>query len=371
MAKDYYEVLGVARGASEEEIKKAFRRLAREHHPDHNPGDKGAEDRFKEINEAYSVLSDPGKRANYDQFGSENGPNPGPGAGGFGGGSPFGDIGDIFDAFFGGGAGQRRTGPARGEDLRVDMELTLEDCFRGVEREVRLTRQETCESCQGTGGKGGERPSRCARCGGTGQVQQARDTAFGRFVTARPCPECHGAGQTVKEPCPACHGSGQQRKTRTLKVRIPAGVEDGQRVRLSGEGEPGVRGGPPGDLYVFVRERQHERFVRQGSELHVELAIGFPEAALGDEFELAGIDGPVKVKVAEGTQPGQQIHVRAKGMPHVRGGGRGDLVVHVVLRVPRRLTGEERDLLQRFKELRGKGGDGDKGFFGRVKDAFR
>ncbi len=375
MAKDYYEVLGVPRGASEEEIKKAFRQLARTHHPDRNPGDKEAEERFKEIGEAYSVLSDPEKRARYDQFGSADGP--GPGAGGFsggfgGGGSPFGDIGDIFDAFFGGGAGgQRRSGPARGEDLRVDMELSLEECFHGVEREVRLTRQENCADCQGTGGRNGEKPARCARCGGTGQVQQARDTAFGRFVTARPCPVCHGAGQTVKDPCPTCHGSGRQRRARSLKVRIPPGVGDGARVRLSGEGEPGQRGGPAGDLYVFVREHPHERFVREGSDLHVELSIGFPEAALGDEFDLQGIDGQVKVKVPEGTQAGQEIHLRGRGMPHLRGGGRGDLVVHVALKVPRRLSSEERDLLQRLKEVRNRGGDGDKGFFGRVKDAFR
>ncbi|MDA8347009.1 MAG: molecular chaperone DnaJ [Thermaerobacter sp.] len=374
MAKDYYEVLGVPRGASEEEIKKAFRQLAREHHPDRNPGDTTAEDRFKEINEAYSVLSDPEKRARFDQFGSADGPAPGAGGfgGGFGGQSPFGDIGDIFDAFFGGGGGgQRRSGPARGEDLRVDMELTLEDCFHGVEREVRVNRQESCSACQGTGGRNGERPVRCARCGGTGQVQQARDTAFGRFVTARPCPVCHGAGQTVKDPCPTCHGSGLQRRTRSLKVRIPAGVGDGARVRLSGEGELGQRGGPAGDLYVFVRERAHDRLTRHGSDLHVELGIGFPEAALGEEFDLEGIDGPVKVKVGEGTQSGQEIRLRGKGMPHLRGGGRGDLVVHVALRVPRRLSSEERELLQRLKELHSKGGDDDKGFFGRVKDAFR
>ncbi len=376
MAKDYYEVLGVPRGASEEEIKKAFRRLARQYHPDMNPGDKGAEEKFKEIGEAYSVLSDAEKRSRYDQFGSADGPGAGfGGQGPFGGGqNPFGDIGDIFDAFFGGGGGgggaARRTGPARGEDLRVDVELTLEDCFHGVERELRVQRQEACEACHGTGGKDGQQPTRCTRCGGSGQVQQARDTAFGRFVTARPCPTCHGAGQTVAEACPVCRGSGRQRRSRTLKVRIPPGVGDGARVRISGEGEPGQRGGPPGDLYVFVRERPHERFSRQDTELHVDLAIGFPEAALGDEYDLKGIDGPVKVKVGEGTQPGQEIRLRGRGMPHLRGGGRGDLVVHVVVQVPKRLTSEERELLQRLRDAH-KGGEDDRGFFGRVRDAFR
>ena len=368
MAKDYYEVLGVPRGASDEDIKKAFRRLARQYHPDMNPGDKSAEEKFKEVNEAYSVLSDQEKRQRYDQFGSADGPAGG--FGGFGGQNPFGDIGDIFDAFFGGGGGARRTGPVRGEDLRTDLELTLEECFSGVEREVRVQRQEPCEACHGTGGKDGQRPQRCSRCAGTGQVQQARDTAFGRFVTARPCPACHGSGQTVGEACPVCRGSGRQRKARTLKVRIPAGVGDGARVRLSGEGEPGLRGGPPGDLYVFVRERPHERFARQGSDLHVDLAIGFPEAALGDEFDLKGVDEPLKVRVPEGTQPGQEIRLRGKGMPHLRGGGRGDLVVHVTLQVPKRLTAEERELLQRLRSMH-KGGEDDRGFFGRVRDAFR
>ena len=370
MAKDYYEVLGVQRGASDDEIKKAFRRLARQYHPDMNPGDHSAEEKFKEIGEAYSVLSDPEKRSRYDQFGSADGPGPGfGGQGGFGGQNPFGDIGDIFDAFFGGG-GQRRSGPVRGDDLRADIELTLEDCFHGVEREVRVQRQENCEACHGTGGKDGHAPQRCQRCGGTGQVQQARDTAFGRFVTARPCPVCHGSGQTVAEVCPTCHGSGRQRRLRTLKVRIPPGVGDGARVRISGEGEPGARGGPPGDLYVFVRERPHERFARQDAELHVDLALGYPEAALGEDYELEGIDGPVKVKVGEGTQPGQEIRLRGRGMPHLRGGGRGDLVVHVVVQVPKRLTQEERDLLLKLRDMR-KGGEHDRGFFGRVRDAFR
>jgi len=371
LAKDYYEVLGVPRSASEEEIKKTFRQLARKYHPDMNPGDKGAEERFKEINEAYSVLSDAEKRSHYDQFGTAEASQPGAGGfgGGFGGQSPFGDIGDIFDAFFGGG-GARQTGPARGDDLRVDMELTLEECFAGVERDVRVTRQEACSACHGTGGKDGKQPERCKRCGGTGQVQQARDTAFGRFMTSRPCPVCHGNGRTVSEACPTCRGTGQQRRSRTLKVRIPAGVGDGARVRLSGEGEPGFRGGPPGDLYVLVREHPHDRFVRQGSDLHVELGIGYPEAALGDEFEMQGIDGKVRVKVPEGTQPGQEVRLRGRGMPHLRGGGRGDLVVHVAVRVPRRLSAEEREILGRLRDLR-KGGDGDKGFFGRVKDAFR
>lgn len=375
MARDYYEVLGVARGASDDEIKKAFRGLARKYHPDHNPGDKAAEERFKEIGEAYSVLSDPEKRQRYDQFGTADGPQGGAGGfggfGGFGGQSPFGDIGDIFDAFFGsGGGGARRSGPARGDDLRVDMELTLEECFSGIERDVRVSRMENCAACHGTGGKGGAAATVCPTCRGAGQVQQVRDTPLGRFATARPCPTCHGTGSHVDDPCPTCRGAGRVRRQRTLKVRIPAGVGDDARVRLTGEGEPGERGGPPGDLYVFIHERRHERLRRSGADLRMELQVGYPDAALGQEFELQGIDGPVKLHLPEGTQPGQEVRLRGKGMPHLRGGGRGDLVVEVHVQVPKRLSAEERELLQRLRDVH-KGGDDDRGFFGKVKDAFR
>jgi molecular chaperone DnaJ len=371
VAKDYYEVLGVPRTASEDEIKKAFRRLARQYHPDRNPGDPEAENKFKEINEAYSVLSDPEKRRNYDQFGSAEGPGPF-GAGGGGGGFQdfgFGDLGDIFDAFFGGGRRQP-TGPVPGEDVTVEIDLTLEEAYRGVSREIRLQRVEVCETCQGTGSRSRQAPRPCPQCGGRGSVSVARDTPFGRFVSTQTCPTCRGSGRVIADPCPDCRGLGRRRVPRTVKVHIPAGVGEGTRVRIPREGGVGERGGPNGDLYIIVHELPHPRFVRNGLDLVTEESISYAEAALGTEVAVEHLDGTTeRVRVPEGTQPGEEFRLRGRGMPSPRGRGRGDLVVRVRIAVPKSLSREERELLTRLRDL--EKGREEKGFFGRVKDAFR
>lgn len=377
-SKDYYAVLGVERGASDEEIKRAYRRLARKHHPDANPGDPTAEERFKEIGEAYSVLSDPQRRAAYDQFGTAD-----PSAG-FGPGSGFGanfgsmgDIGDIFDAFFGGGVGQssrRRSGPLRGSDVAVEVTLTLEEEMQGTEREIQLQRQESCSDCGGSGARAGTRPAACTRCQGTGQVRVSRQTAFGQFVTAHPCEVCRGTGRVITDPCPTCRGQGTVRRVRKVKVRIPAGVGEGARVRIAGEGEGGHAGGPNGDLYVIIHERAHPVFHRDGYDLHAEVTLGFGSLALGCEVEVNLLgSGKEKLKVPAGTQPGSALRIRGRGLPHLRGSGRGDLFYHVRLEVPARLSGEERELLRKWAHLRGEPVDDEpeRGLFRKVKDAIR
>ncbi len=368
--KDYYQLLGVARTASEDEIKKAFRRLARENHPDRNPGNKAAEDRFKEINEAYSVLSDPTKRQQYDTFGSADGPQAG--AGGFGGqgfqDANFGNLGDIFDAFFGGGRGQA-AGPQRGQDVQAQVVLTLEECFSGVERPLRLARDEACPRCSGSGAEPGTKPSRCPRCQGLGQVSSRRQTPFGSFVSTMPCPTCHGLGRVVERPCVQCRGSGRSHVQRSITVRIPAGVGDGARVRISGEGEMGTLGGSPGDLYVLIREKPHARFAREGADLLLDLHLSYPDLALGTELEVDTLDGPCRVAVPAGTAVGQQIRIRGRGMPQLRGRGRGDLIARVGVEVPRQVSARERALLTELAELSGRHGRGKDSFFKRVRDA--
>lgn len=377
-SKDYYALLGVEKGASDEEIKRAYRRLARKHHPDANPGDPTAEERFKEIGEAYSVLSDPQRRAAYDQFGTAD-----PSAG-FSPGSNFGanfgsmgDIGDIFDAFFGGGVGQagrRRSGPLRGNDVAVEVTLTLDEEMQGTEREIQLQRQESCADCGGTGARAGTRPAACTRCGGSGQVQTSRQTAFGQFVTARPCDVCRGQGRVITDPCTTCRGQGAVRRVRKVKVRIPPGVGEGARVRIAGEGEGGHAGGPSGDLYVLIHERPHPAFQRDGYDLHTEVALGFGSLALGCEVEVNLLgSGKEKLRVAPGTQPGSALRIRGKGMPHLRGSGRGDMFYHVRLEVPARLSSDERELLRRWAHLRGEPVDDEpeRGLFRKVKDAMR
>ncbi|MBX5475687.1 MAG: molecular chaperone DnaJ [Clostridia bacterium] len=379
MPRDYYEILGVPRDADAETIKKAFRKLARQYHPDANPGDPEAEAKFKEINEAYEVLSDPEKRARYDRFGhaGAQGPTGAEGAPfgsgpftGFDGTDPFG-LGDLFESFFGGFGGARRAGPERGADLQTEVEIDLEEVLRGATRTVVVGRTERCDRCGGSGAEPGSAPERCPACGGRGQVRMARNTAFGSFVTVQTCPRCHGSGRVIERPCRTCQGRGLARKRREIEVRIPKGVEDGMRLRLAGQGEAGARGGPNGDLYVVVRVRPHPRFRREGTTLISEVRLGYAQLALGTEVSVDTPDGPERLRVPAGTQPGHEFRLRGRGVPDVRGYGRGDLVVRVQVEVPTDLSPEETKLLQRLAELRGQPvGHGAKGFFERVRDAF-
>lgn len=363
--RDYYEILGVSRDANPEEIKKAFRRLARQYHPDANPGDPTAEEKFKQINEAYAVLSDPEKRARYDAFGDAGG------AADLG--SPFAGIQDLFDMFFGTGRprGTRAREPKRGADLRLDLDITLEEAFAGVERELEVPRVERCPICDGTGARPGTPPAVCSRCRGTGQVETVSENLFGRFVSIRTCPACGGEGTVVTDPCPDCGGLGRVRRVRRIKVKVPAGADSGLRLRLPEEGEPGTRGGPPGDLYVDVHVRPHRVFRREGDDLHCEAAISFIQAALGTVLEVPTLEGTSQVKVPEGTQPGAVIRLRGMGMPRLRGGGRGDMHVHLDVRTPTSLTPREKELLRELAAIRGEGVKGkDKGIWERVKEAW-
>ncbi|HEV8439804.1 MAG TPA: molecular chaperone DnaJ [Methylomirabilota bacterium] len=335
-AKDYYAVLGVSRDADDAELKKAYRNLARTHHPDKNPGDKKAEDRFKEISEAYGVLSDPDKRAQYDRFGTVAG------AGGFG------DVGfgtifeDLFEGFFGGGERGRRSRARRGDDLRYDLEISLEEAAEGLETKLQIPRLETCEICRGSGQEPGTRPEVCATCRGQGQVRLSQ----GFLTVARPCPTCRGQGSINRHPCKACRGEGRQARERLLKITIPAGVEDGNQLRLSGEGEGGLLGGPAGDLYVVIHIRPHDIFVRQGAHLFCELPLSFPQAALGDTVQVPVLNGTAELTVPPGSQPGQRLTLKGKGMPQLRGRGRGDAVYEVAIEVPTRVTARQRELLE-------------------------
>jgi molecular chaperone DnaJ len=341
--RDYYEVLGVARGASRDEVKAAYRKLAMQYHPDKNPGNKAAEESFKEASEAYAVLSDADKRAHYDRFGHAGvGEQPFTGFDA----SVFGDFSDIlgnlfgFEGMFGGR--RRRGGPERGADLRTGTTISFEEMARGVDRTITLTRDETCETCGGTGHKEGSRPVPCRTCGGHGQLRVSQ----GFFTMLRTCPQCGGSGQTITDPCASCEGSGRVEKTRQVKVPIPAGLEDGTRVRITGQGEGGVHGGPPGDLYIVVHVQQHDTFVREGADVHVEEEISALHAALGTEVEVPTLAGNEKVQVHAGTQPGDTLTLRGKGLPRVNRSTKGDLIVHFRVTVPRKLSAKQRDLLQ-------------------------
>ncbi len=356
--RDYYEVLGVQKGASDPEIKKAYRKLAKENHPDLNPGDAAAEARFKEINEAYEILSDSDKRARYDQFGFAGvDPNYAAQNGGYGGGFDgafdFGDLGDIFGSFFGGGFGggtRSRTGPQRGESLRMSQTVTFEEAAFGCEKEVSLERVEQCETCKGTGAAPGTSPETCSNCGGTGTVQQRRQTPMGVFATTSPCPRCGGKGKIVSTPCKDCGGNGQVRRRRTVKVSIPAGIDNGQIISLRGQGNAGKNGGPAGDLQIVVTIQPHQLFRRDGSDVYCDAPITFTQAVLGGELEIPTIDGKVKYDIPEGTQTGTTFRLRSKGIPNVNGRGRGDQFVTVHIETPRNLTREQKDALRKFSD---------------------
>lgn len=352
MAKrDYYEVLGVEKNASETEIKKAFRRLARQYHPDVNPGDKAAEEKFKEINEAYEILGDPEKRNRYDQFGHAGFDPNGFGSGGFGGFGNAGDFtgfGDIFEMFFGQTAGQRTHGPAKGADLRLDLDLSFEEAAFGIEKDVELPRLENCPTCKGSGAKPGTQPAKCPHCNGAGQVRTTQRTPLGQFQTIKTCPECGGEGRIITSPCPECRGRGKVHKVRKLHIKIPAGVDSGSRIRLAGEGEPGLRGGPSGDLYVYVEVKPHKIFRRQGDDIYMEMPVTFVQAALGDVIKVPTLEGKADLKVPEGTQTHTTFRLRGQGITHLRGSGRGDLYVNVVVVIPTKLNEEQRKLLRDF-----------------------
>jgi len=366
--RDYYEVLGVTRTCTEVDLKAAFRKLAMQHHPDRNPGDKDCEHRFKEINEAYDVLKDGDKRAAYDRFGHAAFEHGGMGGGAHGFGADFGStFADIFEGIFGmGSARGRGTGRERGSDLRYNMEISLDEAFTGKTAQIRIPTSVTCEACSGSGAKAGTKPKQCATCGGAGKIRHAQ----GFFTLERTCPTCHGRGQVIDDPCKVCGGGGRVNSERTLSVNIPTGVEDGTRIRLAGEGEAGLRGGPPGDLYIFLEVAPHEFFQRDGADLHCRVPISMASAALGGEFEVPAIDGSkAKVKVPAGTQTGRRFRIAGKGMPVLRAKQTGDMYVQVAVETPQNLTKRQRELLAEFEKLSSEDTQPESaGFFSRVKE---
>ena len=366
--RDYYEVLGVTRSCTEVELKAAFRKLAMQHHPDRNPGDKDCEHRFKEINEAYDVLKDGDKRAAYDRFGHAAFEHGGMGGAAHGFGADFGStFSDIFEGIFGmGSARGRGSGRERGSDLRYNMEISLDEAFTGKTAQIRIPTSVTCEACSGSGAKAGTKPKSCASCGGAGKIRHAQ----GFFTLERTCPTCHGRGQVIDDPCKVCSGGGRVTRERTLSVNIPTGVEDGTRIRLAGEGEAGVRGGPAGDLYIFLEVAPHEFFQRDGADLHCRVPITMTSAALGGEFEVPAIDGSkVRVKVPAGTQTGRRFRLAGKGMPVLRSKQTGEMYVQVAVETPQNLTKRQRELLAEFEKLSSEQTQPESaGFFSRVKE---
>ncbi|MCL1630425.1 molecular chaperone DnaJ [Sporolactobacillus sp. CPB3-1] len=367
--RDYYEILGVSKDASKDEIKKAFRKLARKYHPDVNK-DPDAPQKFKEVTKAYETLSDPQKRAQYDQFGEED-PNQG-GFGGFGqgfSGADFGGFGDIFDQIFNGGTRRRDpNAPRQGSDLQYEMSITFEEAAFGKTTDIRIPKEETCTTCHGTGAKPGTKPEQCPHCHGTGQLNQEQNTPFGRIVNRRVCPYCHGTGKIIKNPCGTCHGTGKMKVNRKIEVKIPAGIDDGQQIRLSGQGEPGINGGPAGDLYIVFSVKPHKYYQRAGDDVLLEVPLNFAQVALGDEIEVPTLYGKVKLRIPAGTQTGTKFRLRGKGIKNVRGYGQGDEHVTVKVVTPKHLSEEEKEL---FKKLASLGGNAvnadDESFFDKMK----
>ena len=371
--RDYYEALGISRNATEEEIKKAFRKLALQYHPDRNR-DEGAEDRFKEINEAYQVLSDSKKRAAYDRFGHSG---VGGGAGrGFDGFDNFGGgFGDIFDAFFGGGfpgqAGARARAPQRGNDLRTGVTATFEEAVFGAEKEIEINRVDMCGRCRGSRSEPGSDSTMCGNCNGSGQVRRSHQGFFGQFVQVIPCNVCQGEGSVISDPCGQCRGAGRERRSHKLAVTIPAGIDDGTQIRLSQEGEAGLNGGPPGDLYVVIRAREHEIFDRDGTDIYLDMPISIVQATLGAKLSVPTLDGEEKLTVPPGTQPGDTFTLKGKGVPFLRSNRRGNQIVTAYVEVPTSLNDRQRRLFEELAESMGEKdlGSGGKGIFGKVKDA--
>lgn len=362
--QDYYELLGVGKDATEQDLKKAYRQLARKYHPDVNKA-PDAEEKFKEINEAYAVLSDPQKRAQYDQMGHAAFENGGFGAEGFGG-FGFDDLGSIFDMFFGGSRTQRR-GPIPGADLRYNLELDFNEACFGTKKKINVHRREVCPHCHGNQAEPGTPIKTCTQCNGTGQVQSAQNTPFGRIMNVVTCPRCGGEGKTVEQPCSQCNGKGRVQRSRELEVNIPQGVDDGFQIRITGGGEAGSRGGPPGDLYVMIHVRPHRFFKRRDDDIHVEIPLNIVQATLGTELEIPTIDGKVKLTIPSGTQPGTSFRIKGSGVPHLRGSGRGDQYVTVTVEVPKKLNPRQKELLEELGETLQ---DSDKGFFQKIREAF-
>lgn len=364
--RDYYEVLGVDRQASADDLKRAFRKIAMDSHPDRNPDDAAAHARFKEASEAYAVLSDPERRRSYDLFGHAAVGSGGPAV-------DFSDMpfADIFDTFFGGGFGARarRERSNRGDDLRYDLTITFEEAYTGVEKQIDVPRLAICERCSGNGAEPGTSDETCPGCRGSGQIRRAAQSFFGQVVTTATCPTCGGAGRILKSPCVECHGQGRVQRNKRLAVRIPAGVDTGSQIRLGGEGEAGIRGGPPGDLYVVLRVKAHSQLSRHDQDVVYELRVNMVQAALGDRIEIPTLDGPVEIAIPAGTQNGQSFRLRGRGMPDVRGGRRGDQYVVTQVLVPKDLNPEQKALLRKVGGLTGKPEKVSKGFFDKLRDA--
>ena len=374
--RDYYEVLGLSKDASEADIKKAYRKVAKECHPDLNPDDKEAEQRFKDASEAYEVLGNAEKKSQYDQFGHAgmNGQAGGGFGGGFSGGGGFGDIfEDIFDMFGGGGSGgSRRQGPTRGADIRVGMNITFEEAAFGLEREVEIERTEDCSTCSGTGAKPGTDKKTCEKCSGTGQMKFAQNTPFGQIVRTAACDECEGTGEKIESPCSSCHGTGREKKIKKLNVKIPAGVDTGSVISLRGEGEAGEKGGPRGDLYIYIEVEPHKIFERDGTNLYCEVPISFSQAALGADLQVPSLEGKLKYTIEAGTQTGTTFRKKSKGIERLRGGRKGDLFVRVKVNVPTKLNDKQKELIKELAKESGEetGKSKKKSIIDKVKDVF-
>ncbi|TSB46772.1 molecular chaperone DnaJ [Alkalicoccobacillus porphyridii] len=367
--RDYYEVLGVDQNASVDEVKKAYRKLARTYHPDVNK-EADAEAKFKEVKEAYDVLSDPQRKAQYDQFGHTD-PNQGFGGGGAGG--DFGGFNDIFDMFFGGGGGRRNpNGPRQGADLQYTMTLEFKEAVFGKDTEIEIPREETCNTCSGSGAKPGTKPETCSHCQGSGQLNVEQNTPFGRVVNRRVCNHCEGTGKMIKEKCSTCSGKGKVRKRKKISVKVPAGIDHGQQMRVSGQGEAGANGGPAGDLYVVFNVKSHEFFERDGEDIYCEMPLTFTQVALGDEIEVPTLTGKIKLKIPAGTQTGTNFRLRGKGVPNVHGRGQGDQHVKVRVVTPKNLSEKEKDIMREFAETHGGHTiEEQDSFFSKVKRAFK